>query len=320
MICTYMMRKWQKIFSLIAICTSAGLFIRIIEHTQIHEAVYHPGVTLNTFEDITFINNQSHICKDEKDRDMLLVVVSTQSSKREVRSYVRLTWGSIKRYRSMTIKVVFFVGLTFSTTDDYNLYSESKLYRDIVIINQKETFYHLTEKSVTMLRWATEFCSKARFILKTEDHYFNNLPKYVDFLSLSLLPVEFVGGNCIYDWNLVRLVRYQLFTFKEPYLNDYYPEYCVGAAYIISMQAAMNIINISKHVVYEFSEDLFITGYCRQSARIATISMSGILPTHVSLTSCEFLVKVLTMNDIHPSKWQYIWGMIEPQVGMCCDT
>ncbi len=288
--------------------------------TQIRHTVYYPGVTLNNFENITFINNQSHICRDDGIRSTFVVVVATQASRRELRHYVRDTWGSVRKYRSMTIHVVFFAGLSFSSHEDQKLHSDADKYRDIVITNQKDIYHHLTEKSVMMLKWANEFCNKARFILKTDDDCFNNLPKYVDFVLHSSLPMEFIGGNCIYDRKPHRLKKDKYYVSKESYPNTYYPGYCMGAAYIISRQAAIKIIKVSKYVKYVFIEDIYITGYCREAAEVSIISLSGIFMNNIRISqklNCGFFDGVLTLHAMHPWWWQRAWKVIDPEKGLC---
>lgn len=322
------MKMWQKKCWFFFTCTGTFTIFYMINvyfewDMNIRDSIYQPRVTLNHCENIALVNNQSHICRNETDSDVLIVVVATQFTTHHRRHMIRSTWGSLPRYHSMATKVVFFAGLTLLTTENLRLQAEAAKYRDMVIINQKENYFNLTQKSVVMLRWATEFCSKARYILKTDDDCFNDLAKFVDFVSNSWLPTEFIAGHCMNTAKPIRLINHRFFISNEYYPHNYYPRYCMGAAYIVSRKAAIKLLKYLKHVKYLPFEDIYITGFARLATGITAISMPGILiytPDVKLLKSCQFLDGVRTIHGVHLARWQYLWNLIQPEVGLCKKT
>nr|XP_050050571.2 beta-1,3-galactosyltransferase 4-like [Dermacentor andersoni] len=60
--------------------------------------------------------------------------------------------------------------------------NESARYGDIIQADFRDTYRNLTLKSVFLLKWAFMYCSRAQFLLKTDDDVFVNVDNLVRFL------------------------------------------------------------------------------------------------------------------------------------------
>lgn len=60
---------------------------------------------------------------------------------------------------------------------------ESKLYNDIIQERFQDTYNNLTLKSCMLLKWVTSNCSSSKFLMKSDDDMFVNVPMFLQTLK-----------------------------------------------------------------------------------------------------------------------------------------
>ena len=60
---------------------------------------------------------------------------------------------------------------------------EQRQFGDILQEDFVDSYMNLTLKSVMGLKWASRRCPSARFLMKTDDDMFVNVPKLLDYLT-----------------------------------------------------------------------------------------------------------------------------------------
>ena len=164
----------------------------------------------------------------------------------------------------------------------------------------------LTNKTMASLRWAQEFCSTARFILKTDDDGFNVPQRFIDYL-LGVEADRFIGGYCF----TVMPDRRDSSKFYVPhsmYPDRYYPTYCSGPGYVMSHSAAATILSVSADVTFLPMEDVFVSGVCRVAAGMSYTQVVGIVEDHRQMTRCGLATWVKNGHNIYPQATPKLWA------------
>lgn len=94
---------------------------------------------------------------------------------------IRQTWGHFAHRRD--ISMAFIIGTPKNQSIEKSLKNESDTYEDIIRARFIESDYNLTLKTISMFEWVDRYCSRAKFILKTSDDMFINVPKLLLFIK-----------------------------------------------------------------------------------------------------------------------------------------
>lgn len=246
-----------------------------------------------------FIISAPDLCRGR--RVFLVCYVHTAVGHAKRRRRIRQTWGNRSNYPGVEIQVVFFVGLPNVTTNvgrlhrDY-LEFESKRYGDIVQENFVDTYHNLSIKGVGALKWISEHCSHAEYVLKTDDDIFVNM--YAILNHLRNLRAEGYTRRlimCYVFWKMhVDRSGGQWSLTKDYFPDDLYPPYCSGMGYVASVDVTIAMYRVSPHVRFLWVDDAFIGG-------VLPAALGGAVNhTSWARTYCaEFEMGVY----VHPTEW-----------------
>ena len=221
--------------------------------------------------------NNVNVC----DRNIfLLITVNSDPENRNSRKIIRHTWGSVKIYNGLHIRVVFFMGdrlkpkrgradeLTDQLTD------ECFLYGDIARGNFIDDYFNMTYKTVLGLHWMTMYCPKAKFVMKVDDDVMVNIYKLVNFLQEHNKKENLQNFYYGLTFNEAQPFRENTSKWQISF-SDYkyskYPAYCAGLGYIFSNQAAGRIYQATSKIPFFWVDDVFI-GFCAELSTIRPIN------------------------------------------------
>ena len=125
-----------------------------------------------------FLTTNPNICKGVEGM-LLLVMVHSATENFERRQVFRETWENVELFISYNTRVIFLLGKTKNETTQKRITRENGCYGDIVQGDFIDTYLNLTHKAVLGLRWITENCAHARFVVKVDDDVFVNIFKLV---------------------------------------------------------------------------------------------------------------------------------------------
>ncbi|XP_066131131.1 beta-1,3-galactosyltransferase 4 isoform X2 [Saccopteryx bilineata] len=117
----------------------------------------------------------------------LLILVCTAPENRNQRNAIRASWGGQRQARGLRVQTLFLLGEprgwhpTQGSRDDL-LARESAAQGDILQAAFQDSYRNLTLKTLSGLNWADRHCPMARYILKTDDDVFVNVPELVSEL------------------------------------------------------------------------------------------------------------------------------------------
>lgn len=137
---------------------------------------------------------------------------------------------------------MFLLGQPHHPTEVKYLSSEAVIYGDIVQGSQTDSYYNLTLKTEMGLEWAVKYCD-FDFLLKADDDVFINTFKLIDYLRKPQTPKrQLYLGNVAKRSQTKRDGKWTL-SYEE-YEREILPKFCVGPAYVLSMDLVRQFVNI----------------------------------------------------------------------------
>ncbi len=262
----------------------------------------------NNFTYRTLIENRE-LCSEGD--VFLLMLVTSRAGNTLQRHVIREGWGSIHKHRGHRIRLLFVTGKPRVQAFQIQLHIESLMHKDILQGDFEDSYLTLTNKIMWGLSWAKRHCRNAKFILKTDDNTLNVPHRFVDHLSsLHQQEAVYVGGFCRWAPKPERLAS-KWHTPAKMYSAAFYPVYCTGPAYVLSMAAVRSIVDIAKDVRFLPWEDVFVTGLCRAACGIDFTIIVGIVdhtPYHVP--DCALATQILSYHNDKDLGLQERWKVV----------
>lgn len=255
----------------------------------------------------SYIISESDACR-QKDSIFLLVVVCISPANIFHRQTIRQTWGSIVT-RDPQVKLVFLLGNPGNESIQSDIMKESSEHHDIVQEDFVDSYRNLSIKSVAMLKWVSQFCAEAEYILKADDDMFIHIPNLVSILKKTRPSNAVIG--CLNNGAVpIRDPTSKWYASYKEYSNRFYPSYCSGTAYVLTKDSIGPIYNVSQHVNMFWLEDIFITGICRRIAKVQVINRNEFTYQKREPTACSFKHAV-SGHRYSLTEIQKIWSEIQ---------
>lgn len=322
---------WMKIFKWLMVylftISTIDVIVTCICYTQKQKSILLPQRT--TFRQLTnnvpskfmtndtqrirhkfgFTINEHSVCSQSKGRTTieLLVIITTSYEHRSRRSSLRNSWLSCSQNNTSELRYIFILGQTENKTLLQSVIVEEKQYQDIVVANFKDSYKNLTLKTITGFHWANEQCQHARFVMKTDDDVYVNIPGIMEILDRK--DDSFSLGYPNRGTKPLRTVGHKWYMSYEEYPSSTYPDYFDGLGYILSMTLLKRILNIYPFVRFISLEDVFI-GLCLKSLgyRYKTETYYIFLRTELAFPGCFYKhSNVIAAHGVTESRMITIW-------------
>ncbi|XP_010725819.1 beta-1,3-galactosyltransferase 4, partial [Meleagris gallopavo] len=148
------------------------------------------------------------------------------------------------------------------------LRTEWQRFGDVLQGSFWDTYANLTQKTLLLLGWAARFCPAAQFVLKADDDSFIHTPALLAHLrSAPSPPPLYYMGRVHYGVSPNRDPRSRHHVPAWLYAPSSFPPYCSGSAYVLSMDAVLEVLRVAPSVPKVIPEDVFI-GLCAERAGI----------------------------------------------------
>ena len=187
---------------------------------------------------------------------ILFVFVVSAPLNFEKRRRWRETWDGLTRHRGYDVRMAFTIGRSYRNEINTFIRQENDRHSDIIQLDYLDKYHNLTRKTMTSLDWVRRHCHRAAFVLKTDDDVMLFARKFVN----RLIPVRherrLYDGATSEDAKVLR--EGPLMVPYEQYPFELYPDYNVGMAILLSMDALQSMVSVSRHVMYIPVEDAFL--------------------------------------------------------------
>lgn len=225
----------------------------------------------------------------------LLVLVHSSPSNFKKRAVIRSTWGN----KTEDVKLYFVMGKPVAPSTQEKIENENKNHQDIIQGNFLDVYRNLTYKHIVTLKYATYHCSQAKYILKTDDDVFVNMPLMKHFLSVDLSPFgtsELLFCTLKKSATVLRTYRSKWRVGFEEYPFRTYPPYCPGWAILYSPDILFRLYKAAQNTLEVFwIDDVHVTGILAAKTNI----------THTDSTSLIISKRAqfnLVKNYVFPKK------------------
>ncbi|KAG8573978.1 hypothetical protein GDO81_008986 [Engystomops pustulosus] len=256
-----------------------------------------------------FLINHPDKCKNRK--PFLVIMIIGECHDISSRHTIRETWGNVSLYDVDVVRI-FLVGLPSVAPERIQrlLEEESRTFGDIIQQDFMDTYYNLTLKTLMGLEWVTKFCPSTSYVMKIDNDMFLNVDYLVHQLLHPDLPVRenYMSGVIVANTGPLRSRFYKWYVPKEVYPNDTYPPYCSGPGYVLSVDMAKKIYNVSQVIRVIPMEDAFM-GICLHELHIPpTTPPEGIFNGfRLDYSVCRFK-KVVTVHHYAGKELKDVWA------------
>ena len=213
--------------------------------------------------------SQKNLILNEKlcsNLDDLFIVVLVHSAVDhfERRTFIRRTWGNISMFEFHRFRIVFILGKPDKETYQIAINLENNQYGDIVQGTFLDTYRNLTHKALLGLRWVTENCKQAHFVLKVDDDVVINTPSLVKLLTnkytrvnrtIYCAEVRPKGKSFIH-----RGGKYKVEKTQFPYMTRWPVKYCPGRFLLYTSDIIEHLLGAVNQAPFLWLDDVYVTG------------------------------------------------------------
>lgn len=279
----------------------------------------------------------------------LLLLVCSALGNLNQRNAIRESWGRLRQARGLRVQTLFLLGEPNSAdpqaVSQKQLEEESSAHGDILQAAFLDTYRNLTLKTLSGLNWAHKHCPTARYVLKTDDDVFVNVPELVSELiwrgghreqwEKSLEPQAEAGtGEQRWDRGqppvgshpqpLLYLGRvhwwvspkrtseskHQISEELWPLARGAFPPYASGTGYVLSASAVQLVLNMASRVPILPLEDVFVGVSAGRGGLTPTHCVRLAGATHYPLDQCCYGKFLLTSHKLDPWTMQKAWKLV----------
>uniref|UniRef100_A0A8C9JC21 Hexosyltransferase n=1 Tax=Panthera tigris altaica TaxID=74533 RepID=A0A8C9JC21_PANTA len=216
---------------------------------------------------------------------------------------------------------------------EIDLAREAATRGDILQAAFRDSYRNLTLKTLIGLSWAYKHCSMARYILKTDDDVFVNVPELVSELvrrggrweqwEKSMEPPRENEGQPMPLLYLGRVhwrvhpsrtpgSKHQVSEEQWPPTWGPFPPYASGTGYVLSASAVQLILKVASRAPPLPLEDVFVGVSARRGGLTPTHCVKLAGATHYPLDRCcyGYGIVLLTSHRLDPWKMQEAWKLV----------
>ncbi|KAL4230796.1 hypothetical protein ACF0H5_011171 [Mactra antiquata] len=214
-------------------------------------------------------------CADDR---YLMIYIHSAPEHSERRRVIRNTWGSTQVLTKHKAKLIFIMGEVSDLNLQATLETESDLYKDIVQGNFTDTYRNLTYKAITGLRWVTENCPKAMYVLKTDDDIVVDIHRVVrlmrSYIENKWGKTNILGGYIWTHMNVDRNKSSKWYTSPDEFPEKYFLKYCSGSAYMMSYDVVKKFYLKSLEIPFFWVDDYYVTGMLAHGTNVTPTSLN----------------------------------------------
>lgn len=214
---------------------------------------------LNSILEPFYLNQNQIECKNET---FILIAINSGIENFNKRQMIRETWANWVNNSNQTL--YFFISKPRDQFSKKKLKLENEDYKDLIFLPVEESYYLLSFKVLSILKWSTDHCPNIKFVIKCDDDMFVNWPNLNEFLISNQNQTNLIFGKANEYPEPNRDETSRWYIPYEEYSKDYYPEYVAGPIYIISSDLIPKLLYATSKVKPIYLEDVYITGILRE--------------------------------------------------------
>ncbi|XP_037375411.1 beta-1,3-galactosyltransferase 4 isoform X1 [Talpa occidentalis] len=290
-------------------------------------------------------------CRTPGAPPFLLILVCSATENLNQRNAIRSSWGRLREAQGLRVQTLFLLGEPSRghpawDSEHKELALESEAHGDIVQAAFQDSYRNLTLKTLSGLNWAEKHCPMARYILKTDDDVFVNVPELVSELlrreghsqrwqrgqgglevgheqweghfTLGHQPVPLLYLGRVH-WRVYPSrtpgYKHQISEEQWPPTWGAFPPYASGTGYVLSASAVQLVLRVASRAPSLPLEDVFVGVSARRGGLSPTHCVRLAGATHYPLDRCCYGKFLLTSHKLDPWKMQEAWKLVGSSKG-----
>ncbi|XP_071558728.1 beta-1,3-galactosyltransferase 5 isoform X2 [Temnothorax nylanderi] len=219
-----------------------------------------------------------------KNMDLVVIVMSAPTHL-EARTAIRQTWGHFGQRSDMS--VLFMLGTTHDPRVETILRKEQNMYNDIIRGRFLDSYSNLTLKTISTLEWVDTYCSKVKYLLKTDDDMFINVPRLLAFVYKHAKDRNVIFGRLARKWKPIRNRKSKYYVSQAQFQQTIFPDFTTGPAYLLSSDTVRRLYDAALDQTYLKLEDVFTTGIVAHRLGIRRSHANEFLNKRIQYTACN---------------------------------
>ena len=257
-----------------------------------------------------YLINNENICKLNVSQEKidLFIIIFTNHTNFITRQVIRETWLTIAKNNTANVRYAFLLGRVNNVKLEESIAMENNKTGDIIMEDFTDTYQNLTLKTMMGFKWVVNFCKTARFVMKTDDDMFINVPNLLNYLrTYGEESKNQLMGSCSTD-GPIRNQTSKWYTSIEEYEEKRYPPHCSGTGYFTSFSIIEQIYKISQYVPFFWLEDIYVS-LCFIWTNGTVKHISGFYRSKQKLDPCLFKGNSsYTSHKVTPTMLRMIWA------------
>ena len=198
------------------------------------------GANHEYLDHISYILNPSRACHHDNSQVHIVFLTSTAVKSATMRRAVRTMWAGVRNHNGKRIVHLFFVGTSKNETIMKNIFEESRIHGDIIMINRTDSYHLLTVKTLLMLRWSLRHCNQAKYVIRATDDIIFSYRKL--FFALDTLR----PNNLYFGCSSAPMVKFR------------FPSFANGYFVLVSMNMARDMFLLGCKTNNYFPDDIYL--------------------------------------------------------------
>ncbi|XP_076175546.1 beta-1,3-galactosyltransferase 5 [Ptiloglossa arizonensis] len=219
-----------------------------------------------------------------KEMDLVIIVMSAPAHL-EARMAIRQTWGHFGQRSD--ISILFMLGATLDSKVETILRREQKTYNDVIRGQFLDSYSNLTLKTISTLEWVDSYCSKVKFLLKTDDDMFINVPRLQAFATRHVKDKNVIFGRLAKKWKPIRNKKSKYYVSRTQFKHAVFPDFTTGPAYLLSSDIVRKLYDTALDQTYLKLEDVFVTGIVADKLGIKRTHVNEFLNKKILYSACN---------------------------------
>ncbi|XP_060071997.1 beta-1,3-galactosyltransferase 1-like [Ylistrum balloti] len=262
--------------------------------------------------DFNYVLDNEQICaRNDKSPEIdLVILIFTVHNNRLQRETIRKTWLTYAKNNSETsnIRYAFLLGAPADSKMDKIVKEEFDIFRDILQEDFIDAYSNLTYKTMMAYKWASTKCKEAKFVMKTDDDMYVNIPNILTTAKSHKEKLQTnVGGACHQMAKPIRDHRSKWYASKKSFPGSTYPGFCSGTGYVTSMNVASKVFEVSQHVPFFHLEDVYVA-LCIKKLGYKLLAIPGFNSGKVKPDPCTYRGSTMkTSHYVSPDLMEKMW-------------
>ncbi|KAJ3658657.1 hypothetical protein Zmor_010383 [Zophobas morio] len=234
------------------------------------------------------LNFRYILSADSCSNDLLAVIIVTSHYNNvETRSSMRRAFSG-EELAAAKMKRVFLLGQTADSVymTQASILHESKRFGDIIQGNFQEAYRNLTYKHVMGLKWVSENCQSAKYVIKMDDDIVFNIQRIIDLLNDVPLPKNSISGYILRDLKPIREPANKWYVTQEEYQFSKYPSFVSGWFYVTTPKIASKLVLLSHYFKYFWIDDVYVTGVLTKNLKIKLYELRKYFTLYAEFLRC----------------------------------